>query len=154
MDSGAGLIAAGASELHRSREAVSRARGRAPIRGHPRRSTETAPIWGHTCWNPPIWGVAPIWGHSSESAPIWENPLYILSILDTALRSARGGSRRTRAHALGHAAWRPPADLEQGCLRQPAKAELVGPGVLLLKRGLLLRPYAELLIVADQCRRH
>ena len=63
------------SELHRSREALSRARGRAPIWGRPQRSTETAPIWGHTCWNPPIWGVAPIWGHSSESAPIWEKSL-------------------------------------------------------------------------------
>ena len=60
------------SELHRSQEALSRARGRTPIWGRPQRSTETAPIWGHTCWNPPIWGVAPIWGHSSESAPIWE----------------------------------------------------------------------------------
>ena len=59
------------SELHRSREALSRARGRAPIWGRPRRSAETAPVWGHTCWNPPIWGLAPIWGHSSESAPIW-----------------------------------------------------------------------------------
>ena len=67
------------SELHRSREALSRARGRAPIWGRPRRPTETAPISGHTCWNPPIWGVAPIWGHSSESAPIWEKSLNIIA---------------------------------------------------------------------------
>ncbi len=86
------------SELHRSREALSRARGRAPIWGRPQRSTETAPIWGHTCWNPPIWGVAPIWGHSSESAPIWEKSHHVVNETEKSLfpllfleRSARRG---------------------------------------------------------------
>ena len=57
------------SELHRSREALSRARRRAPIWGGPRRSDGAAPIWGLPRWNLPVPGAAPKPGHLKRVKP-------------------------------------------------------------------------------------